>query len=554
MNALTTVAEVVSDASDWNILTTAWAEVLLPNGSPMVASPLDILRRGSGFHRVVSANPLDVFALHRFLLTLLYWKAEKGGGVSALRKSLLSGAMPDAVLEAVEAEQGCFRLFDSTRPFLQDVTVRDSKTSTPGYLFAEMASGTNVAHFHHGDDDNTRLCLNCVSRGLLRLVPWTQSGGAGKTPAIHGAPPITLLALGATVWETLGLNFVEVDCELGKPNWSGHFKPSSRSGKIPLLEGFTWNPRRVNLLGVSEATRCSRCGALGQACVGPIVYEKNETTGKTGSESDCVWTDPAAFYRSDKPHSTFRSGREHDGATGWDIRRLAPIQTRKGVIHPPTAMVQVRNSGHGNWLLVVPCTNPANNKSFDHRWIETPCVPPTPAPSGETAHSGDQPQAHPKPLRPHRVASGVHAFIRIAARLTHEDWSELRSAQLSSMQERTAAFDILTGILWGLRGRVSGLPDRQAMWMTLKLMGFAGQRRFLGRSAQPPIRLWESLPRLQPGSGTFKPGKVRYPVGVPRGRRLELELQRIIIAETKRNSDARIDWAGLCAFLGNEST
>ena len=249
----------MQDARAWNVLTTPWLEVLDHRGHLLTVSPLKALETAADLHRIVAANPLDLFSAHRFLLTLLYWQAKAGGGVTDTRRSLLSGIAPEAVVEAIREESKAFNLFDPKKPFLQDPTAITAKKSSAAYLFAEMASGTNVAHFHHGDDNASRLCLRCALLGLLRLVPWSQSGGAGIAPSVHGAPPIMPLAVGKNLCETLGLNLIELPTKQGKPQWTGQFTPTGIGRTVPLMEGLTWNPRRVHLLEPLAPSSCSRC-------------------------------------------------------------------------------------------------------------------------------------------------------------------------------------------------------------------------------------------------------------------------------------------------------
>ena len=170
---------------NWNVLTSKWLEVMTLNAEAKVSSPLEALTRASEIRCITLSSPLDLLAVHRFSLTLLYWKADKPEGVERARNSLLgpSGRVPRNVLEAIEIESHCFRMFDEKSPFLQDPSCREDPTRKPaGSLFAEFASGTNIAHFHHGDDDRMRLCVRCATIGMLRVVPWTRIGRRGTNP------------------------------------------------------------------------------------------------------------------------------------------------------------------------------------------------------------------------------------------------------------------------------------------------------------------------------------------------------------------------------------
>jgi len=276
----TSTATSAETMADWNVLTTPWLEVMDIQARQRQVSALEAIRDAGSLLQIVAPNPLDLFAAYRFLLTLLYWQAPVCGGVASLRKSLVAGDVPDSLVAKLREEEGHFRLFDRKKPFLQDPAARAAKDLPASSLFAEMASGTNVAHFHHGDDDSSHVCLRCATLGLLRLVPWTQSGGAGKQPSIHGAPPMMAIALGSTLSETLGLNLIELSAQLGKPQWTGQFTPGGARAGITVLEGLTWNPRRVHLRDPGPPSTCSNCGTTSRADGGPYIVR--EESGMQG--------------------------------------------------------------------------------------------------------------------------------------------------------------------------------------------------------------------------------------------------------------------------------
>ena len=123
------IGVVVKD--QWNILEEAWIDAAALDGAWRKLSPLDALRDAALLRLLAVSSPLDEFAVHRFLMTLLYWKADSGGGVAALRTKLLAGVVPIEVIAAVASERGHFELFDPMRPFLQDPSAADPKPQKP---------------------------------------------------------------------------------------------------------------------------------------------------------------------------------------------------------------------------------------------------------------------------------------------------------------------------------------------------------------------------------------------------------------------------------------
>jgi len=539
---------------DWNALTSRWLEVMNLNAETEVCSPLEALKQANEIRCIALASPLDLFAAHRFLLTLLYWKADAAGGVHQVRESLLRGEMPRDVLDAIRTEEPSFRMFDDGAPFLQDPSARDGKSKSAGSLFAEFASGTNIAHFHHGDDDNMRLCVRCATIGMLRVVPWTQSGGAGLTPSVHNAPPIMALASGRNLAVTLGLNLVPLSVVAGAAKWTGHFMPTDKNAAIPYLEAFTWNPRRIHLLSPKLAKVCWGCGQTDVAAVGPIVYLKNEETkmrkGKGTKTIPYVWQDPAAFYAADEPYRTVKSVDKVDGIVAIDCRDLKRLLDEEKV---PTSAVAVKNPGHRGWHLIIPSTTGKDNKSFDHRQIEFSSLSPDAIRSKLPA---SVPTGRPKGLdgwaEPQRSAraGGCSRFVQAAARLlTYGDWAALSSAAYQDMHDSPAAFDILSGLLWSLRGKVAGLPSRNVAWLVLKMMAGVSPR---ARVLQPDAIFCPLRPLAKRQIDERRKDQSRaspYPVSFPRGQRLEASLRSELDKNLRKRTPKAIDWPGLCFGL-----
>ena len=536
------------EVASWNVVTSQWLDALSLDAEPRTCSPQEALEEASRIRCITAASPVDFFAAHRFLLSLLYWKAKAAGGVQAVREALLSGEVPRVLLDAILREAPCFRVFDDEAPFLQDPSVRNAKAKSAGSLFSELACGTNIAHFHHGDDAAMRLCLRCATVGMLRLVPWTQSGGAGLSPAIHNAPPIMALPNGSNLALTLGLNLVQLPGEPGDPRWTGHFAPTNRTTAIPWMEALTWNPRRTHLLAAKTDGPCWRCGRRGVPVVGPIVYAKNVTTtsNRNGTKTTPFkWQDPAAFYGSAEPYVTIKSYDERLAALGRDLASLIDSETL------PTSMVLTANPEHHGWRLVIPSTDPANNKTFDHREIELgeispetirALLPPEVAPARQHEMDG-----WTVPRRPPRMG-GAFALVRSALKLlTDADWTIISAAAFRQMHESPAAFDLLSGLLWSLRKRkTSGLPSRNAAWLVLKLMATVPSHARVLRDDAWFCPL-DKLPKRQLDERRGdRRARSPYPVSPPCGQRLESALREELDRHLRKRAVAPIDWPGLC--------
>ena len=540
-----------ADEDHWNVLARAWLDVSSHSGAWRRTSPMSALAEAAEIRILAASSPLDEFAAHRFLTTLLYWKSDAAGGIAMVRDQLLAGRMPPAVLEAIAAEQHCFSLFDPEWPFLQDPNVEGRADKPVGSLFAEIATGTNIAHFDHSRDLASPLCVPCVVRGMLRLVPWSQSGGAGLTPSIHGAPPIACMPRGASLAETLGLMLVDVSGPFGTPTWSGTFSPTTLAGPIPLLEALTWNPRRVLLPRPSANGQCGLCGDHAP-CISSIVFKKNEAVKKPdqadGKRKSFDWHDPVFLYdtRSGEPR---RSGSEEQASKSEDLAQLSSAPS----------LAAVAPEHRRRWSLAIPCTNPANNKTFDHRRVDVGAL--ADLASMKLEHRGADGLglerhglAHEAVGWPSRRASPglrevIARFIGSSNDgLTEDEWLSLRDALGRPMHEAPAAFAAYSAVLWRVRAGGRSVFRRDAAWSLVKLMSIAPStlRSTHGSGSLEP--LLDALPvrqgqRLR--SDALQPGP--YPVSPPSGIELELALAAAVDAEIARGH--AVPWIDLGAFL-----
>lgn len=533
---------------NYNLLDEGWIPVLYRDGRSERIGICKALEDAGKIRCITLASPLDLFAVHRFILTLLYWIVGSAC-VEKVRESLLKGAIPSYVLDSIKQEAGCFDLFNDSSPFLQDSALKkETGKKSVGFLFAECATGSNIAHFHHGDDENMRLCLRCATLGMLRVVPWTQSGGQGLTPSVHNAPPIMAIATGDNLAITLGLNLVPLDVEAGVAKWSGHFMPTASTKPIPYLEALTWNPRRIYLPSPQNGA-CWYCGQTDVPTVGKIVYMKNENTKKRPDKKLFEWQDPAAFYVAD--FKTIKSTqakiplKEELAVRGSDLKYLVNNDS----IHE--SIVVVKNPDCASWFLIVPCTNRANNKTFDHRQLElTKLSPetirallPAALPSSRQGLDGWK-----EPVITH--PNGIKYFVQAAVRLlTYNDWAVLSNAAYRSMHDSPAAFDVFSGLYWGLRDKkIKGLPSRNVSWLALKLMAAVPARvRTLNSNAK--FRPLQSLPKRQLNERHNDPVASLYPVSFPRGHRLEAALRCALDSNMRKRNPRPVDWIGLCHGL-----
>jgi hypothetical protein len=293
------------------------------------------------------------------------------------------------------------------------------------------------------------------------------------------------------------------------------------------------------------------CGALGPA-ITSISFKKNESVKKPEGDGAKLksfdWRDPAFLYRAEHPEPA-RSGDESNAALYEDLKWLgdAPM--------PATTA-----SSHG-WSVVVPCTNLANNKSYDHRRIELP--PGSALHKLRLEHRGaegltlaDHPVETAKGWRSDgaaRTLDAIERFISAAtAALDETDWLELRASIGRSMHVSPRAFAIFSAVYWRARNAGRSALRREAAWLLLKLLALAPSR---GRAMQCHRGLQELLDAVPTRQGCrARSEEVKgspYPIAQPKGHALEAALASAIEADLA--AGRAIPWIELGMYL-NEST
>lgn len=281
-----------NDMRDFNLITQPWIPILRHDGRCELASIETALAAADDIRQFACPNPMDRFALLRLFLGVLYWSAgpppsDFDGTVASLAPAL-SGC-----LGTLHRHKACFNLLGDGPRFFQDSTVRSKRPEhTVNYLIHEVPSGSNKWHFRHVADMKDGLCPACCALGLLRLPVFATSAGRGKSPGLNSKPPGYVLPVGHSLADTLaGLwQSLPQNMQLGRPAWdsTGHSLPAG--GQVPLLDGFTWLPRRVWLADPEDpAAPCACCGRI-QPLVRKCVFE-----GRKIPDS-IKWRDPHVIY------------------------------------------------------------------------------------------------------------------------------------------------------------------------------------------------------------------------------------------------------------------
>lgn len=254
----------------FNLLDDPWVPVLNHDGEFHRSNLVDFFRQAQQTRTFAVSNPMDRFALARFATILLVWLArEKLRAAPAAWPDLLERLLP-----ALEQHRPEFHLFGEGTRFYQANLTAENERVPVGYLFHEIPTGTNIAHFLHVWAEPARVCPACCVLGLLRLPVFTTVGGKGYSPGLVRADSCFSLAWHRDLAATLLANavrLVEV-IDNGAPCWHD-WDSLDRTQPLRALAIMTAAPRKVRLCSPERTDRCTLCGQRA-----PVVEHMRRTT------------------------------------------------------------------------------------------------------------------------------------------------------------------------------------------------------------------------------------------------------------------------------------
>jgi len=312
----------------YNLIQEPWIPVIgLDNGQLEEVSLRDALCRAHEFRAIQETLPTVEFGLYR-LLTVLVLDIFQPKNKSALTRLLEEGQFDPATVEDYFAQwQDRFDLFSETYPFLQTAGMTGEADKPLAGLLPLIPSGTNTAHFHHAPEADFGVCPAAAGGLLTTIAPFMTAGGAGLAPALNGAPPWYALIVGETLFGTLCRNAFVLDRQtlaLGKPAWRDDtlINAAERCKKADLLEGWTWRPRRIQLVP-GEPGRCALTGQESPILVRSMKF----AAGASCDFTNGGWRDPQVPYKIDD--NGLKVIRPQEGKEIWrDTGPLALLNSK----------------------------------------------------------------------------------------------------------------------------------------------------------------------------------------------------------------------------------
>lgn len=321
----------------YNLLWEPWIPAIDNDGKPVKTGIMGLLKDAHQLREVSDPSPPVQFGIYRLLIAFTL-DALAPKNVNELGRLLSKKAFDMNVLEAYARKwENRFDLFDLEHPFYQAAAdpALDKTIEPVSRLMQHLPAGSNTTLFHHGSWDSNAYSFEQCARGLVTIPPFMTMGGAGKSPSINGAPPIYVLIRSKNLFETILLNVCVIS-----PNveLTGDEPPAWRSDKVvkkekisqfSLLQGLTWQPRRVRLIP-SEGGTCTYTGECKDALVREIYFDP-------GFQASGDWADPQVAYRIDDRGKI--PIRPYEDREVWrDIGPLALLQKddysgEKGKVH-----------------------------------------------------------------------------------------------------------------------------------------------------------------------------------------------------------------------------
>ncbi|MCX7625705.1 MAG: type I-E CRISPR-associated protein Cse1/CasA [Candidatus Sumerlaeaceae bacterium] len=242
-----------------------WLPVLFNNGTQDRLTLLEVFDCAEEIRSVAAPNPLDRFALLRFLAIVAAWSCPSQ---TLPRWQEICSGVPSFL----EQHMQCFNLFGDGPRFYQDAAAKN-KNDTVGKLFHEIPTGTNIAHFMHvTDEGGYGICPGCCTVALLRLPVFSTVGGKGYSPSPRPTGTYafahTECLAEAISWGASRILQIAstTNTPLGDPVWSSNPQPSG------FLEKLTMSPRWVWLHDPSSNIKpCLMCGNSSQL-ITPVGY------------------------------------------------------------------------------------------------------------------------------------------------------------------------------------------------------------------------------------------------------------------------------------------
>lgn len=297
----------------YDILTEKW----IPTSDGQKYALLECLEHAHELERVSCFSPLETYALHRFLCTFVMDALQlpnKAARMAILKQGRFEMSVFEAYIKMCEEEGVSFDLFDEKRPFLQaGYDHKIDKADKPvAVIMADVPSGNNHIFLEHRLANEHCLTANMAMIKLLCSYVFCTASAQGYPSSVNNTPCLYVIVHGNNLFETIVLGCVSQkeagNLLYGKPAWRSNASvvPKKEFADISLLQGLTWQPRRLTLIKETS----------------DLIHRVYYSQGHSFKGNN-LWRDPHVPYRLLK-NGTFSSVKPASGRSLWrDIGSLA---------------------------------------------------------------------------------------------------------------------------------------------------------------------------------------------------------------------------------------
>ena len=285
----------------------------------------------------INAQPREEYALLRFLVAFLMDMLHPETVYD--RRSLYnSGSFSEKALDEYialcEKDYPCFDLFDTDHPFMQAAYNRglDEKSTKPvSVLQIDLPSGNNHIFLDHRKSDAHVMTPAEAFAEMLSLYTFCTAGAQDYPSCVNNVPPVYSVVEGNNLFETLVLNMIgsrecgQLDYGQGTVPWRKNniIIPKNLVADITLLEGLTWQPRRITLL-------CDEDGMIRKVCLQQGLNFKGNN----------LWKDPHVAYVFSKKENAWGKIKPDIGRSLWrDVGTLLADNASEK-FRPPLNVIQ----------------------------------------------------------------------------------------------------------------------------------------------------------------------------------------------------------------------
>ena len=239
----------------YNVLREPW----IPMSDGHKYSLWDCLEHAHELERVSCASPLETYAVHRFLCAFVMDALQlpnKSARLALLKQGRFDMTVFEAYVGLCGQEGVSFDLFDEKRPFMQAGyhPKYDLVTKPVAVVASELPSGNNHIFLEHKLADDHCLSAEDAFRSMLSGYVFCTAAAQGYPSSVNNTPCLYLIIHGDNLFETLILGCISQkeagNLPYGKAAWRirTDIIPKTEFAAIDLLQGLTWQPRRVTLL------------------------------------------------------------------------------------------------------------------------------------------------------------------------------------------------------------------------------------------------------------------------------------------------------------------